>query len=52
MRHVVIEIRKGEPIVVSCPKKIEVIIRKPKKKTLKKHFKTMAYHLKTFLGVQ
>jgi hypothetical protein len=52
MRHVVIEMRNGEPVVVSCPKKIEVIIRKPKKRTIKKHLKTAIYHIKTILGAK
>ncbi|MFJ5716504.1 hypothetical protein [Neobacillus sp. NPDC093127] len=52
MKHVVIEMRKGEPVVVSCPKKIQVIIRKPKKRSFKKRIKTMAYRVKIFLGVQ
>jgi hypothetical protein len=48
MKHVVIEMRKGEPVVVSCPKKVEVIFRKPKKRTLKKRYKTALYYVKSF----
>ena len=52
MRPVVIEMVKGKPVVKSCPKKIQVIIREPKKRTLKKRIKTMAYRVKTFFSAQ
>jgi hypothetical protein len=52
MRPVVIEIVKGKPVVVSCPKKVQVIIREPKKKGLKKRLKTLAFQVKSFLGIQ
>jgi hypothetical protein len=52
MKQVVIEMVKGEPVVKHCPKKVEVIIRYPKKKSFIKQIKTMAYHLKSFMGIQ
>jgi hypothetical protein len=52
MRPVIIEMVNGKPVVVSCPKKVEVIIRYPKKKSFKKQIKTMAYHLKSFMRIQ
>jgi hypothetical protein len=52
MRPVVIETVKGKPVVKSCPKKVQVIIREPKKRGLKKGFKTMTYHIKSFFGAQ
>ncbi|CAG9608076.1 hypothetical protein [Pseudoneobacillus rhizosphaerae] len=52
MRPVVIEMVKGKPIVVSCPKKVQVIIREPKKRSLKKRIKTMVYQVKSFFGIQ
>ncbi|WP_175596784.1 hypothetical protein [Bacillus sp. MRMR6] len=52
MRPVVIEMRKGKPVVISCPKKVQLIIREPKKKSFKKELKTLVYHIKTILGVQ
>ena len=52
MRPVVIEIQDGKPVVVSCPKKVQVIIREPKKRTMKKRWRTAVYRIKTLLGVQ
>jgi hypothetical protein len=52
MRPVVIEMVKGKPVVISCPKKVQVIIREPKRRPLKKQLKTFAYQVKSFLGVQ
>jgi hypothetical protein len=52
MRPVVIEMVKGKPVVVSCPKKVEVIFRQPKKKSFKKQLKTGIYHIKSFMGIQ
>jgi hypothetical protein len=53
MRPVVIEIdKKGNYKLISVPKKCQVIVRTPKKKSFKKRIKTMAYHLKAFLGIQ
>jgi hypothetical protein len=52
MRPVVIEMRDGKPVVVSCPRKVQVIIREPKKKTFKKRIKTMVYQMKSFMGIQ
>lgn len=49
MRPVVIEMIKGKPVVVSCPKKVQVIFREPKKKTFKKQIKTMVYQMKSFM---
>jgi hypothetical protein len=51
MRPVVIEMHKGKPVVVSCPKKVQVIIREPKKRSWNKRIKTLIYLVKTFLGV-
>jgi hypothetical protein len=52
MKQVVIEMVNGEPVVKHCPKKVEVVIRYPKKKSLKKQIKTMAYQIKSFVGIQ
>jgi hypothetical protein len=52
MRPVVIEMVKGKPVVVSCPKKVQVIFREPKKKTFKKQIKKMVYQIKSFVGIQ
>lgn len=52
MRPVIIEMVKGKPVVVSCPRKVQVIIREPKKRSLKKRSKTMIYKVKVFLGIQ
>jgi hypothetical protein len=53
MRPVVIEIdSKGNYKVISCPRKCEVIVRTPKKKILKKRFRTALYHMKSFMGIQ
>ncbi|WP_157950887.1 hypothetical protein [Peribacillus acanthi] len=51
MRPVVIEMVKGKPVIVSCPKKVQVIIREPKKRGFKKQLRTGLYHVKTFLGI-
>jgi hypothetical protein len=52
MRPVVIEMVKGKPVVVSCPKKVQVIFREPKKRTFKKRIKTMVYQMKSIMGIQ
>jgi hypothetical protein len=53
MRPVVIEIdKKGNYKLISVPKKCQVIVRQPEKKTLKKQIKTIAYRVKSFLGIQ
>jgi hypothetical protein len=52
MKQVVIEMVKGVPVVKSCPRKIKVIIRHPKKRGLKKQLRTVLYHIKTFVGIQ
>ena len=52
MKHVVIEMRKEGPVVVSCPKKIRVVFRNPKKRSMKKRIKPAAYKIRTFFGVQ
>jgi hypothetical protein len=52
MKRVVIEMVNGEPVVKHCSKKVEVVIRYPKKKSLKKQIKTIAYHIKSFVGIQ
>jgi hypothetical protein len=53
MRPVVIEIdKKGNYKLVSVPKKCQVIVRQPKKKSFKKRIKTMAYKIKFFMGIQ
>jgi hypothetical protein len=51
MKQVVIEMVKGKPIVKHCPRKVEVIIRHPKKKSFKKQLKKGIYHIKSFLGI-
>jgi hypothetical protein len=51
MKKVIIEMRKGQPVIVSCPKKVEVVFRQPKKKTLQKQYRTALYHVKSFLGL-
>jgi hypothetical protein len=50
MRPVIIEMENGRPVVKSCPKKVQVIIREPKKRPLKKRLKTMAYRVKSLFG--
>ncbi|MDF2650161.1 MAG: hypothetical protein K0Q73_5966 [Paenibacillus sp.] len=50
MRPVVIEMQKGKPVVVSCPKKVQVIFREPKKRTMKKRIKTFVYQVKSLFG--
>jgi hypothetical protein len=53
MRPVVIEIdSRGNYKVISCPRKCEVIVRTPKKKTFKKRLKTALYHVKSFMSSQ
>jgi hypothetical protein len=52
MRPVVIEMVKGKPVVVSCPKKVQVIFRQPKKLGLKKRIKMIVYQVKSFFGIQ
>lgn len=52
MKQVVIEMVKGQPVIKHCPKKVEVIIRYPKKKGIKKQLKTVLYHVKSFVGIQ
>jgi hypothetical protein len=47
MKRVIIEIRKGKPHVISCPNKIEVIFRTPKKRSFRKVMRTWAYRIKT-----
>lgn len=46
MKQVIIGIdKKGKPYVMSAPKKVEVIFKEPKKRSLKKRLKTFLYHL-------
>jgi hypothetical protein len=52
MRPVVIEMQNGKPVVVSCPKKVTVIIREPKKRTMKKRWQAAVYRVKAFMGAQ
>lgn len=52
MRPVIIEMVKGKPVVKSCPKKVQVIIREPKKLTLKKRIKILAYYIRTKFSAQ
>jgi hypothetical protein len=52
MKQVVIEMVNGVPVVKSKPRKVEVIIRHPKKKTFKKQIKKMVYQIKSFVGIQ
>jgi hypothetical protein len=53
MRPVVIEIdKKGNYKLISVPKKVQVIIRHPKKKPFKKRIRTLAYQVKSFMGIQ
>lgn len=51
MRPVIIEMRKGQPTIIQCPKKVQVIFREPKKKSFQKKIRTYLYQLKVFLGV-
>jgi hypothetical protein len=51
MKQVIIEMINGEPHVKSKPRKIEVLIKYPKKHGLKKRIKTVWYHVKSFLGL-
>lgn len=51
MRPVVIEMRGNKPVVVSCPKKVQVIIREPKKRSLRKRIKAAVYQVRKMLGV-
>jgi hypothetical protein len=47
MKKVVIGIApNGQPYVVHKPRKVEVVFKKEKKKSLKKRFRTWLYHLK------
>jgi hypothetical protein len=50
VKQVVIEVRRGKVHVVSCPTKVQVIIRKPKRRSFKKLYRTFLYHLKAKLG--
>jgi hypothetical protein len=50
MKQVVIEMVNGDPVVRYCPRKVEVIIRYPKKKKFMKRVKTMVYKVKSFIG--
>jgi hypothetical protein len=52
MKQVIIEMVNGVPVVKSKPRKVEVIIRHPKKKSLEKKFKTALFYIKTFVGIQ
>lgn len=47
MRKVVIGFdKKGDPYVISASKKIEVVFKKEKKKSIKKRVKTFLYRLR------
>jgi hypothetical protein len=51
MRPVVLEIdKRGNYTIVAAPKKVEIIVRRPKKKTFKKRIKTIAYQIKSFFS--
>jgi hypothetical protein len=52
MKQVVIEMVNGVPTIKHCPKKVEVIIRYEKKKTMKKRFKTALYQVKSLVGIR
>jgi hypothetical protein len=52
MKQVVIEMVKGVPTIKHCPKKVEVIIRYEKKKTMKKRFKIALYKVKSLVGIR
>jgi hypothetical protein len=53
MRPVVIEIdKKGNYRLISVPKKCQVIVRQPKKKTFKKRIKALAYKIKSLWSIQ
>lgn len=47
MKRVIIEMINGKPNVVSCSKGVEVIIKAPKRRKLKKVLKTWVYRIKT-----
>ena len=49
MKRVVIGFdAKGEPYIVSKPKKVEVVFKQPRKRTVKKRIKAIFYRLKTW----
>lgn len=48
MRKVVIQMQKGKPQVIHCPRNVVVEFKTPKRKGIKKRWRTMIYHLKTF----
>lgn len=52
MKTVIVEIGKdGRPYIASCPKKVRVIIKEPKKHGFRKQLRTLAYRTKSFLGM-
>jgi hypothetical protein len=52
MKQVVIEVKRdGKVVVVSCPTKVEVIIRYPKRRSIRKLLRTALYHIRRFLHI-
>lgn len=49
MKTVIIEMIDNKPVIKSKPRKVEVLIKYPKKRGLKKRIKTGLYHVKSFL---
>jgi hypothetical protein len=47
VKQVIIGMKNGKPFVVSAPKKIEVIFKEEKRRSVRKIFKTWVYRLKT-----
>lgn len=50
MKQVIIGMKDGKPYVISAPKKIEVIFKAERKRSITKRFRTLVYHLKTKLS--
>jgi hypothetical protein len=51
MKQVIIEMINNVPVVKSKPRKVEVLIKYPEKRGLKKRIKTGIYQIKSFLGL-
>jgi hypothetical protein len=51
MKQVIIGFKDGKPYVMSSPKKIEIIFKTEKKRTIKKVLRTWLYQFKTALGM-
>ncbi|WP_186445756.1 hypothetical protein [Paenibacillus cremeus] len=49
MKQVIIGMKDGKPYVISSPKKIEVVFREEKRRSLRKVWRTMVYRVKSAL---